>query len=82
MRHMEDFVLPEPLHPKVVEALRRMTPGQRMLRALQANDLVRVMIRATLRSQHPEWDEARVNWELVRRVLGDQARLIEHFHKM
>lgn len=79
---MEDFVLPPPLHPKVVEALQRMTPGQRMLRALEANQTVRAMIRATLRARHAEWDEARVNWELVRRVLGDQARLIERFHKM
>lgn len=74
---MEELQLPPPLHPKVVEALQRMTPGQRMLRALEANETVRAMIRATLRARHPEWDEARVNKELIRRVLGDAARLIE-----
>lgn len=78
---MEEIQLPPPLHPKVVEALRRMTPGQRMLRAFEANETVRAMIRGMLRAENPDWDEARVNWELVRRVLGDQARLVEHFHK-
>ncbi len=65
------------MNPRLAEILRRRTPGERMRSALEANELVRSMIMGTLRARHPEWNDARLRKELIRRVLGDAARIIE-----
>lgn len=60
----------EPLHPRVVEALRRMTPGQRIEAGLRHSDLLRESARALIEHQHPDWTREQVRDELFRRMHG------------
>jgi hypothetical protein len=57
----------------VAEALRRKTPGERMLMTFQAWEFARVWVRAAVKSQHPEWDERAVQAEVRRRLSGGAA---------
>lgn len=52
----------------VAEALRRKTPAERVEMALAANRLVRLRIEGHLRTLHPDWDDARLQAEVARRM--------------
>ena len=49
---------PRPNHRLYLEALRRLTPEQRLLKAFELTDLSRALFRAGLRRRFPEADEA------------------------
>ena len=53
----------------VAEVLRRKTPAQRIEMALMANRFVRLRIEGHLRTLHPDWDGARIQAEIARRML-------------
>ena len=52
----------------VAVVLRRMTSGQRVEAALAANRLVRLRLEGHLRTLHPDWDDARIQAEIARRM--------------
>ena len=54
----------------VVEVLRTKTPAERIAMALAANRTLRLVIEGGIRTQHPDWDDARVSAEVARRMLG------------
>jgi hypothetical protein len=60
----------ERVDPRVVEALRRMTPGERIEAGLRHSDLLRESARALIEHQHPEWSREQVRDELFRRMHG------------
>ncbi len=57
----------------IAEVLRQKTPGERMLLATEAWRFARQWITAAVSSQHPDWDEAAVQNEVNRRLLGGAA---------
>lgn len=52
---------------KQIEGYRRMTPMERLAIGFQLNDLARDQERTSVRHQHPNWDEQRVEREVARR---------------
>lgn len=48
---------PRPNHEAYLEALRRMTPGERMMKVFELNDFVREMFMAGLRHSYPNATE-------------------------
>lgn len=48
--------------------LRNKTPAERLAMVNDANDTVRILVTAGVRWQHPEWNETRVQKEMVRRM--------------
>ena len=61
---------PRPNHRLYLEALRRLTPEQRLLKAFELTELSRELFRAGLRQRFPKADEA----ELRRIYLERMAR--------
>ncbi len=53
----------------VAEILRHKTPAERIEMALAANRLVRLRIEGHLMSIHGDWDAARIQAEIARRML-------------
>ncbi|HLA85618.1 MAG TPA: hypothetical protein VJL29_12565 [Thermoguttaceae bacterium] len=60
----------ELLDPMVVEILRRKTPTERVAMALEANRTVRLRLAGHLRTAHPDWDDAAIQREIARRMIG------------
>ncbi len=52
----------------VAEVLRRKTVAQRVEMALAANRLVRLRMEGHLRTLHSDWDAARIQAEIARRM--------------
>lgn len=52
----------------VAEVLRRKTVAQRVEMALAANRLVRLRMEGHLRTLHSDWDDARIQAEIARRM--------------
>jgi hypothetical protein len=50
------------------EVLRRKTVAQRVEMALAANRLVRLRMEGHLRTLHSDWDDARIQAEIARRM--------------
>lgn len=50
-----------------IELYRRMTPQQRLQICFRLYELVRTVARQGVRHQHPDWDEQRVEQEVIRR---------------
>ena len=66
---------PTPLAIEIVddqmaEVLRSKPPEQRVEMIAAANRTARVLAAAGVRHQHPDWDEAQVQAEVLRRVTG------------
>ena len=59
----------EAVDDAVAEILRRKTPAERVEMALSANRLVRLRIEGHLRTVYPDWDAARIQAEIARRML-------------
>ena len=66
-----DDVRFEVLDDRVAEALRRRTPTERIMAALELNRLVRLRIQGHLRTLHPDWDDGAIQAEIARRMLLD-----------
>lgn len=58
----------EILDPILVEILRRQTPEERLAQAFRLWEMARMTIRASIRQQHPDWDEQEVLREAARRL--------------
>ena len=54
----------------VAEALRGKTLTERVALVFEANRTMRRVIEGGLRTQHPDWDDARISAEVARRMLG------------
>ncbi len=49
--------------------LRRLPPVQRIRLAIGMSITARMLARVRLRKEHPEWDEARIHAEMLRKLL-------------
>jgi hypothetical protein len=54
---------------KQIEIYRDMSCQERLAIGFQLHELARVLVRQGIKHQHPEWDEERVEQELVRRFV-------------
>jgi len=54
----------------VAQALRGKTLTERVAMVFEANRTMRLVIEGALRTQHPDWDDARIAAEVARRMLG------------
>src|SRR3990172_5763904 len=59
----------EPLDPAWVEVLRRKTPAERIMMALDANRMARLRIAGQLETDHPDWTPEQIQAEVARRML-------------
>ncbi len=60
---------------RYLAAIRATPPEERVRRAVQMSDELREVVRAGIRSRHPDWSSAAVQDELEERMLGrDLAR--------
>lgn len=67
-----------PIDPRNIEVvdehlaavLREKTPAARVEMIFAANRTARLLAAAGVRHQHPDWDDARVQAEVIRRVCG------------
>ena len=55
----------------IAEILRRKTPAERVEMICHCNEMMRTAIRGCLKTFHPDWDDARIEAEVARRMLGD-----------
>jgi hypothetical protein len=51
-----------------IEAYRRMTPQERLQVCFRLSALARTLSRQGVRYQHPDWTDAQVEQEVVRRI--------------
>jgi hypothetical protein len=67
---MLDDTTPEAL---AVEAriLRRMGPAGRLAMTFELNDNLRSLVEAGVRHRHPDWDNQRVERDVIRLMIGD-----------
>jgi hypothetical protein len=59
----------EVLDDAMVEVLRKKTPAQRVAMIGAAHRTAKLMIAASVKRQHPDWDDAAVAREVARRLL-------------
>ncbi len=64
----------ERLEAKGAEALRAMTLGERLERAMALHKLGRELAEWGVSSQHPDWTDEQVHAEVLERMLGGAAR--------
>jgi hypothetical protein len=50
-----------------IEAYRRMTPQERLAVSFRLYELTKTLVRQGIKHQHPQWDRARVEEEVLRR---------------
>jgi hypothetical protein len=60
----------EVIDEALAEVLRRKTPAERIEMIAAANRAARLLATAGAKHQHPEWNEAQVQAEVLRRVCG------------
>ncbi len=58
----------EMMDPMMVEVMRQKSPAERLAIACGMWESARSIIRGTIRQQHPNWSEERVNREIARRI--------------
>ncbi len=51
-----------------IECYRRMTPQERLLASFRLYQLSKTLARQGVKTQHPDWNEERVEAELLRRI--------------
>jgi len=59
----------EVLDDAVAEVLRRKTPAERVAMVFECNRTMRLLIEGRLRTDHPDWDDARVSAEVAGRMM-------------
>ncbi|HEX9985254.1 MAG TPA: hypothetical protein VGF69_18495 [Thermoanaerobaculia bacterium] len=52
---------------------RRLSPGERLLMAIEMSEFARSLTRAGLRDRHPEYDEAQLDAEMLKLLYGFSA---------
>lgn len=62
---MNKDIKPRPNHEAYLEALRRLTPGERMMKVFELNDFAREMFMAGLRHRHPGATEEELRLILI-----------------
>ena len=60
----------EVVDDQLAEVLRRKSPAEKVEMVAAANRTARLLAAAGIRYQHPEWDNAQVQNEVIRRVTG------------
>ena len=60
----------EVVDPDLAEVLRAKTAAERVEMISAANRTARILAAAGVRYQHPDWNEERVQAEVIRRVCG------------
>jgi Xaa-Pro aminopeptidase len=60
----------EVIDDQLAEILRTKTPAERVEMIAAANRTARLLAAAGIRCQHPDWDEAQIQAEVIRRVTG------------
>jgi len=60
----------EIVDPQIAEVLRRKTPAEKVEMVVAANRTARLLAAAGIRFQHPDWNDAQVQAEIIRRVTG------------
>ncbi len=55
----------------VAEVLRRLSPRTKLEAISDYRDTIALMIRALLRTEHPEWEPEQLSREVARRLLGE-----------
>lgn len=60
----------ESVDPALVEVLRAKSPAEKIEMVAAANRTARLLAAAGTRLLHPEWDEAQIQAEVIRRVSG------------
>lgn len=60
----------EIVEPALAQVLRLKSPAERLEMIAAANRTARLLAAAGVRFVHPDWDEAKVNAEVIRRVCG------------
>ena len=55
----------------IIEALRALSPEERLKKAAAYSSYVRRALRSQLESLHPEWSDERLRHEIRRRCLGE-----------
>lgn len=56
---------------RLIEALRALSPEERLVKAAAHSRYLRRALRSQLESLHPEWSEERLKLEIRRRILGE-----------
>ena len=59
----------ERLDPAVVEILREKTSAERVAMVFDAERMMRQLLRASIGTSHPDWDQQQVEREIARRWL-------------
>ena len=59
--------------PDVLESFRGKAHAERAKIVSDAHRAARTMIESQLRFQHPDWDEAQIHKELLKRLIGGAA---------
>jgi hypothetical protein len=57
----------------LAEVLRKKSPAQRIQMIGDANHTARILAAGGVRYQHPDWDDAQVQAEVLKRVCGGTA---------
>lgn len=63
----------ETIDPALAEVLRQRSPAERLAMIAAANRTARILAAAGVRFVHPDWDEPRVQAEVIRRVCGGSS---------
>lgn len=58
----------EILDPVIVDILRRQTPQERLAQSFRLWETARLIVRSSVRQQHPEWSEDEILREAARRL--------------
>lgn len=58
----------EIIDPITVEVLRRKTPAERLAQAFAMWETARIMTRASVQEQHPDWNEEQILRETANRL--------------
>ena len=61
-------IKPKPNHARYLEALRRMTPEQRLARAIELSELGKRLLLHGLRKRFPEADEQQIRSLYLKRI--------------
>ena len=61
----------ESIDDSLAEVLRTKTPAEKVEMVAAANRTARLLATAGVRFTHPDWDEAEIQAEVIRRVCGE-----------
>lgn len=65
----------ELLDPEMAEVLKSKTPAEKVQMVSAANRTARILAEAGARYLHPDWDDAQIQAEVLRRVAGFKPQI-------